>query len=52
MSGSLTCWHVGYAPVTYPGITEAVEAGNLTLAAEWVTRTARGIRRAADIIKT
>ncbi|KAF2140554.1 uncharacterized protein K452DRAFT_273177 [Aplosporella prunicola CBS 121167] len=41
----------GYAAVTYPGITEAVEAGNLTLAAEWVAKTAKGIERAAEILK-
>lgn len=42
----------GYAPTTFPGITEAVEAGNFELAAEWVGRTSLGIRRAADILKT
>lgn len=42
----------GYAPTTFPGITEAVEAGNFTLAAEWVGKTSLGIRRAADILKT
>ncbi len=42
----------GYAPVTYPGITEAVQAGNLSLAAEWVSKTSRGILRAAEILKT
>lgn len=42
----------GYAPVTYPGITEAVQAGNFTLAAAWVERTARGIERAAAILAT
>ena len=42
----------GYAPTTYPGITEAVEAGNFERAAEWVGRTSLGIRRAADILKT
>ena len=42
----------GYAPTTFPGITEAVEMGNLTRAAEWVGRTSLGIRRAADILKT
>ncbi|KAF2458309.1 N-acetylated-alpha-linked acidic dipeptidase [Lineolata rhizophorae] len=41
-----------YAPVTYPGITEAVEAGNFDLASEWVSKTAMAIHRAADIIKT
>ncbi|KAI1335935.1 glutamate carboxypeptidase II [Xylariaceae sp. FL0016] len=42
----------GYAPTTFPGITEAVEAGNLTLAAEFVKRTADAILVATDIIKT
>lgn len=42
----------GYAPVTYPGITEAVEAGNLTLAEEWVVKTTKGILVAADMLKT
>lgn len=42
----------GYAPTTFPGITEAVEAGNFSRAAEWVVRTSLGIRRAADILKT
>ncbi|KAL8727636.1 MAG: hypothetical protein Q9166_005915 [cf. Caloplaca sp. 2 TL-2023] len=41
----------GYAPTTFPGITEAAEAGNFQRAAEWVTRTSLGIRRAADILK-
>lgn len=42
----------GYAPVTYPGITEALEAGNVERAREWVGRTAKGILRASEIIKT
>ena len=42
----------GYAPTTFPGITEAVVAGNFTRAIEWVKRTSLGIRRAADILKT
>ena len=42
----------GYAPTTFPGITEAVEAGNFTRAAEWVGRTSLGIRRAAETLKT
>ena len=42
----------GYAPVTYPGITEAVEAGNLSIASQWVVKTAMGIERAAAILKT
>ncbi len=42
----------GYAAVTYAGVTEAVEGGELSFAEEWVGRTARGILRAADILKT
>lgn len=42
----------GYAPVTFPGITEAVDAGNFTLAQEWVRKTAAAIRVAGSIIKT
>lgn len=42
----------GYAPTTFPGITEAVEAGNFTLAAEWVVKTSLGIQRAAGILQT
>ncbi|KAL8832430.1 MAG: hypothetical protein Q9170_004888 [Blastenia crenularia] len=42
----------GYAPTTFPGITEALEAGNFTRAVEWVGRTSAGIRRAAEILGT
>ncbi|KAI7915693.1 glutamate carboxypeptidase 2 [Pyricularia oryzae] len=42
----------GYAAVTFPGITEGVQYANASVAQEWVRRTARGILRAADIIKT
>ena len=42
----------GYAPVTFPGVTEAVTSGNFTLAAEWVGKTADGINAAADILKS
>lgn len=42
----------GYAPVTFPAITEAVEAGNFTLAREWVGKTARAIEVAGEILKT
>ncbi|KAK8877322.1 glutamate carboxypeptidase [Apiospora arundinis] len=42
----------GYAPTTFPGITEAlVEARNVTLAEEWVRKTAAAIRVAAGIVK-
>jgi N-acetylated-alpha-linked acidic dipeptidase len=41
----------GYAPVTYPGITEAIEESkNVTLAQAWVQRTADGIIVAASIL--
>ncbi|KAI4651247.1 uncharacterized protein J4E78_007938 [Alternaria triticimaculans] len=40
----------GYAPVTYPGVTEAVAAGNLTLAEAFVGRTAKAILAAAAIL--
>lgn len=42
----------GYAPVTYPGITEALQLTrpNFTLAEEWVGRTSRAIRVAAGIL--
>jgi N-acetylated-alpha-linked acidic dipeptidase len=42
----------GYAAVTFPGVSEGVQYGNLTVAREWVGRTAKGILRAAEIIKT
>ncbi|KAF4776822.1 PA domain-containing protein [Colletotrichum scovillei] len=44
----------GYAAVLFPGITEGIQygKGNLTVAEEWVSKTARGILRAANIIKT
>jgi N-acetylated-alpha-linked acidic dipeptidase len=40
----------GYAPVTWPGITEAVTAGNLTQARSEVTRAAVAVQRAAEIL--
>lgn len=42
----------GYAATTFPGITEAVEAGNASLATEFVQKTADAILVAANIIKT
>lgn len=42
----------GYAAVTFPGIHEGVQYANASVAQEWVGRTARGILRAADIVKT
>ena len=42
----------GYAPVTFPGVTEALIYGNETRAIDWVGKTARGILRASEIIKT
>ncbi|KAK2756239.1 hypothetical protein FQN54_005647 [Arachnomyces sp. PD_36] len=40
----------GYAPVTYPGITEAVQGGNQTLAQEWVEKTSYAIFVAAGLL--
>lgn len=40
----------GYAPVTWPGITEAVTAGNMTEAQSEVTRAAVAVERAAEIL--
>ncbi|KAI2629895.1 glutamate carboxypeptidase [Hypoxylon sp. NC1633] len=42
----------GYAATTFPGITEAVQAGNVSLAAEFVQKTADAILVSANIIKT
>lgn len=42
----------GYEATTFPGITEALEAGNASLAAEFVQKTADAILVAANIIKT
>lgn len=42
----------GYAATTFPGITEAlVQSRNVTLAEEWVRKTAAAIKVAADIVK-
>jgi N-acetylated-alpha-linked acidic dipeptidase len=40
----------GYAPVTFPGITEATLAGNFSVAEEWVGKTSAGILAAADLL--
>ncbi|KAI1737237.1 N-acetylated-alpha-linked acidic dipeptidase-like protein 2 [Xylaria scruposa] len=42
----------GYAPTTFPGITEQFLAGNISVAAEFVKKTADAILVAANIIKT
>ncbi|KAI0854307.1 glutamate carboxypeptidase [Daldinia vernicosa] len=42
----------GYAATTFPGITEALTAGNISLAAQFVQKTAKAILVATDIIKT
>ncbi|KAI1818355.1 N-acetylated-alpha-linked acidic dipeptidase-like protein 2 [Poronia punctata] len=42
----------GYAPTTFPGITEAFLAGNVSVAAEFVKKTADAILVASDIIRT
>lgn len=38
----------GYAPVTFPGITEAVNSGDLELAKEFVEKTAKAVMAAAS----
>lgn len=40
----------GYAPVTFPGITEAVIDGDLKTAEEFVVKTARAIWHATAIL--
>ncbi len=40
----------GYAPVTFPGVTEQVISGDLALAREWVGKTSRGVLRAAEVL--
>ncbi|KAL7274490.1 hypothetical protein RUND412_002617 [Rhizina undulata] len=40
----------GYAPTTFPGITEAVNDRNATLAAEWVKKTSRAVMVAAGLL--
>jgi N-acetylated-alpha-linked acidic dipeptidase len=40
----------GYAPVEWPGVTEAVDAGNLTLANAWVKKSAAAVEVAAVIL--
>ncbi|KAH0832602.1 hypothetical protein AYO21_06004 [Fonsecaea monophora] len=40
----------GYAPVEWPGVTEAVDGGNLTLAQQWVEKSARAVEVAANIL--
>jgi N-acetylated-alpha-linked acidic dipeptidase len=43
----------GYAPVTFPGITESITfEGNFTRAQEWVGKTAMAIEVAASMLKT
>jgi N-acetylated-alpha-linked acidic dipeptidase len=41
----------GYAPVMFPGVAEALAAGNLTLARDFVGRTAKAIVATANILK-
>ncbi|KAK0747189.1 PA domain-containing protein [Schizothecium vesticola] len=41
----------GYAAVTFPGITEGVQYGNISIANEWVSRTAKGILAAAAVLR-
>ncbi|KAH7356052.1 N-acetylated-alpha-linked acidic dipeptidase-like protein 2 [Pyrenochaeta sp. MPI-SDFR-AT-0127] len=42
----------GYAPVTFPGITEAISVGNVTLAREFVVKTSMAILAAAEVLKS
>jgi len=42
---------LGYAAVTFPGITEGVQYGNISIANEWVSRTAKGILAAAAVLR-
>ena len=43
----------GYAATTFPGITEAIEIyDNMTMAEEWVGKTAAAIRVAGNILRT
>lgn len=41
----------GYRPVTFPGVTEAVAAGNLSLARDYVEKTAKAVLAAARILE-
>jgi N-acetylated-alpha-linked acidic dipeptidase len=40
----------GYKPVTFPGVTETVAAGNLSLAKGFMERTAKAVLAAASIL--
>ncbi|KAL6250255.1 hypothetical protein RBB50_002556 [Rhinocladiella similis] len=42
----------GYAPTEWPGVTEAVEAGNYTLAQTWVEKSAKAVEVAAGRVNT
>jgi len=46
----LTYCNPGYAAVTFPGVSEGVQYGNFSIAEVWVSKTARGIVRAAEIL--
>lgn len=46
----LLTYATGYAPVIYPGITEAVDAGNSSLAQSELQRTVAAIEAAAAIL--
>lgn len=41
----------GYAAVTFPGVTEGVQYNEYPRAQEWVSRTAKGVLAAAEILK-
>lgn len=40
----------GYAPTTFPGVTEAVTGGKKELAEEWVGKTSKAIEAAASVL--
>lgn len=42
----------GYAPVTFPGVTEAVERDQWEVAQDYLERTVRAIEVAGNILKT
>lgn len=42
---------IGYSASVFPPVTESVGSGDLETAAEWVTKSANAILRAAEILK-
>lgn len=49
---NLTNCYLGYAAVTFPGITEGIQYDKLDDAEEWVSKTAKAILAAAAILKS